>query len=416
MSKSGIPLAQMAGSARAKAIQEALMPHLRAAGTREVETKIGKTARFFENARHRGSLRLNDFLAACSALELDPIEFLRDAWGDQSAPEVRTPRIVGRARQRLADADAGPGIGEERLAALASALQSKPRQTRAALQREIVRATKAELPRALGLYGSCLRFESDLDRASVVLARAREMAQQLTLPRVEADLLIRMGYVGLEKNRLAEATRHAEQATVISARIDDREAEGIGFLTMGTFRYYGKDYRGSLEDLEAALRLSTDPRQLVAALQCRAHCFLALDEATHARDAIRRAREIPAQPDWIEGYLAWTEARLTRGSERLDLLAAARDAIPLQRAADRALATIELVEEALAMERRDIAAREARTLHAVVEKTHNPRVERAILQLIHHQTTLTPLFVAGIRQAVEKAHQRRLSRLIGTPH
>lgn len=90
------------------------------------------------------------------------------------------------------------------------------------------------MPRVLGLYGSCLRIESDLDRAWIVLTRAREMARELQLPSAEADLLIRLANVTLEKNQLSRAHRYAERSTVISARIGDAEGKGVGFFTDGS--------------------------------------------------------------------------------------------------------------------------------------------------------------------------------------
>ncbi len=415
MSKDGIPLAQVVGRAGAKAIQEALKPQLRAAGIRKVEAQIGKTARFFENVRHRGAIRLVDFLAACSALELEPVEFIRDALGDQIAPEVRTPRIVGRAQARIAGD--GPGIGEDRLVALASALQSRPRQTRTALSRELNRAKKDELPRILGLYGSCLRIESDIDRAWVVLTRARKMARELRLPDVEADLLIRLAYVSLEKNQLSKAQRYAEQSTVICARLRDDEGEGTGFFTMGMFCYYAGAYRESLDDFDATLKYTKKPERRLATQQCRAHCLIRLNREDEAREAIRQAREVSQQPDgWVHGKLTWTEARLSYGTARLECLKAARKALSRERPADCALVTVELIEEALAINRLDIVEEEASDLCALLSKTGNPRVEKAILHLVRHQTRLTPPYVAQIRRAVEKAQARRLSRLIGSSH
>jgi hypothetical protein len=78
--------------------------------------------------------------------------------------------------------------------------------------------------------------------------------------------------------------------------------------------------------------------------------------------------------------------------------------------------TVELIEQALAIDRQDLAKMEASRLCTLLEKTGNPRVEQAILHLTRHQTKLTPPYVAQIRRAVEEAQARRLSRLIGSSH
>ncbi len=284
------------------------------------------------------------------------------------------------------------------------------------MSREITRAKREELPRVLGLYGSSLRVESDLDRAKMVLASARDLARELGLRAAEADVLIRSAYVSLERDRLPEAMRKAEEATVIAARFDDREGEGIGFLTMGMFRYYSREYSESLEDFHAALRCSTIPKQRIAAHQISALSLIELDQEAQARQEIEAARKIsPGDDMWVRGKLAWTEARLVCGARRLDLLGAARDALS-KRPADRALVMVELIEEALMIGRKDLAERETLDLCSLLEKTGNRRVERAIHYLVSHQPRLTSEMVMKIRQAIEAAQARRLSRLIRSDH
>ena len=414
MSGSDLPLPQVIGQAQTRALQEALKPRLRAVGVRRIEERIGKPGRYFENIRQRGNLKVKDYLAACAALGLDPADVLREALGDDIVPEVRPPRIVATAWKRIGKA--GPGLGEARLAELESALQADPRQARGALSREIVRASRDELPRVLGLYGSSLRVESDLDRARVVLSNARDLARELGLRAAESDILIRTSYVSLERDRLQEAMRTAKDATVLSARLGDREGEGIGFLTMGMFRYYCKQYGESLEDFQAVLRLSTIPKKLIAAHQASAASLLELNRKGEALQEIQSAREHSSGVDaWLMGKLAWTEARLVDGAERLDLLMKARDGLS-KRPADRALLMVELIEEALLSGRKDIAERQTLELCSLLEKTGNRRVERAIHYLVSHQRRLNSGMATKIRQAVEVAQAQRLSRLIRGDH
>ncbi len=69
----------------------------------------------------------------------------------------------------------------------------------------------------LGLYGSALRIESDLERAEVVIKEAREIARALDLPAVEPGLLLRMAYLELEREHPTTALRWAQEATLASA-------------------------------------------------------------------------------------------------------------------------------------------------------------------------------------------------------
>jgi len=409
MSREGASLPQVIGIAQTTAIQEALKRRLRAVGVHRVERRIGKPERFFANSRQRGKLKVQDFLATCSALELDPVEFIGEALGDQISPEIRPPRIVETAWSRIRND--GPGLGEERLAEIESMLQSNPRKTRGALSRAVSRANNEELPRILGLYGSCLRLETNLDRAKVVLVHARDIAVELEVPAAEADILIRLAYVALEKNQFSHGMRRAADAIVISARIHDREGQGIGFLTMGTFEYYRDEFVEALKDFGATLQYAVGSRQLIAAHQFTALCFIELNQEDEARAAIGRAKKISPQFDWMEGNLAWTEARLTYGIGRLDLLMKARDSFS-KRPADRALVTVELIEEALKMGHDRIANREAFKLCELLEKTGNPRIEHAIGYLSCNSTMLDSQIVTKIRQALDAAQDRRISRLI----
>jgi hypothetical protein len=77
---------------------------------------------------------------------------------------------------------------------------------------------------------------------------------------------------------------------------------------------------------------------------------------------------------------------------------------------------VELIEEALAVGRYDLAEQEAERLCALTEKTGSPRVERAIFKLIRRRSRLTPALVSRIRETVEAAQAQRLSRLIVSDH
>ena len=415
MSNTDPDYAQLIGRAQTVDLMAALGPHLQAMGVRMVERRIGKPARFFENLRARGTVKVRDLFATCYVLELDPVELMRETVEVRETLKIRPPRIVSRAWKQL-DAD-GPGLGAERLAEFEAELQERPRQTRVAIGKALDRATREELPQLLGLYGSCYRVESDIDRAGVVLGHAREMARRVRLPAAEADILIRMAYVDLERNRPLEAIRKAEDSVILSARIDDREGEGIGFLTMGILRHYSKSYQESLDDFEAALKRSTIPRQRFSIYQCSAACLIELNREADARCAVESAREISSRVEtWLQGKLSWVEARLTDGAERLAHLMAARNALSSKRPADCALVTVEVIEEALALKRYDLAEQEAMRLCTLTEKTGSPRVERAMRQLINRRTMLTPALVTKIRETIETAQARRLSRLIVSNH
>jgi hypothetical protein len=103
-------------------------------------------------------------------------------------PETRPPRIVAAAWKAIHSP--GEGIGAERLAELEAMVQSEAGRARGILKRELGRAGRQEVPQVLGYYGSCLRIETDLGRAELVLKEAREIAVAVDAPKVEAEVLL----------------------------------------------------------------------------------------------------------------------------------------------------------------------------------------------------------------------------------
>ncbi len=394
-----------------KRVHEALKPLLTAAGVRAVERQVGRPERFFQKTRERDALRLSDYLATCATLDLDPARLLAQALEGSVEPEIRRPRMVAAAWKRLDD-NANPGLGEERLAELDTAVQEKPRQTREAIKDELDQASREQVPRLLGLYATCLRVESDLPRAALVLKQALEMAQTPELAAAEPDLLIRLAYVVFEQQRIALALRHSMEATLAYGCLGDREGEGRGYLTTGMFRYYSHDYRRALRDLDASLKRLTAPHQVFSAHQVAGLCWLELDFEEEARLAAGRARELASEVSpWSLAKLDWLESRLADGGARLDRLAAARAGLSPDRPDDCALVTIELIEEAVALERSEVAERETTELCALLDRTSSPRIEAAILHLIRHRSRLSPRLVAKVRRSMERARDRRLAHL-----
>ncbi len=412
MSRSGDPQLVVIGDAQTRAIQDALKPHLRAAGVRTVERRLNKTARFFQNARLRGSLRVRDLMAACAALELDPVELVSTALDGQKVAETRPPRVVGRAWQQL-DRSSAQGLDPAAFARLQASLQTDPRGARGEIRQAIEDAFGDEVPLLLGLYGSALRLESDLPRAAVVLRSAAEIARAADSPAAEADVLLRRSYLALEREEHTRAIRYAERAVVLFGRLDDREGEGRGYLARGTFQFYTHCYRDALRDFQATLDRSTVVPRLIAAHQGRAFCWLELDQVEQARREVTAARQLSSQlPGWMEGNLLWLDARLAQGKERLRYFQMAQAHLR-ERPADCAQVTVELIETALACGNDRVAFAEATGLCALVEQNaKNPRVQKAVTHLIRHRTRLTPELVARIRGAIDRSRAERLAHLL----
>ncbi len=405
------PLARIVGDAQTKTVQEALKPYLHAAGVQSVEQRIGKPHRFFENVRYRGTLRLRDYLATCTVLEIEPGGLITQALGDEVAADIRRPRFLASAWKRIRED--GPGLGDERLAELEVLTRQSPGKGRALLSRGLRQAACDEVPRILGLCASSFRVENDLARANLVLKEAAEIARTLELPAAEADLLVRRAYVCLENEHPLAALQFAERATVSYTRLDDREGQAKAFLAMGSFRFYIHDYPGALQDFEAAAARSTSPWRRIAVHQCTAFCWLALDQVAAAHREAELARALAPQVEpWMGGKLSWLEARLASGPARLDHLRSAREALAPGRPADCAMVTIELIEELLAVDRDKEAERECLGLCALIERTGNPRIDRALARLIRHRKRLTSELVARIRQALERSQNRRLSSFL----
>ncbi len=406
-------VAQILGEAQTRAVHEALKPHLRAAGVGLVEERIGKPRRFFENVRHRGTLRLKDFLATCATLELDPVELVKAALDDRIAPDVRPPRIVTAAWKRLRDD--GPGLGEERMAELAAAVQAEPKKTRVALARELPSASREELPRLLGLYASAYRVESDLTRAELVLRQAREIARALELREAEPDLLIRMAYVALEREQVHDALRWAKEATLGHVRCGDQEGQGRGFRTLGMLRYYMGEHREALYEVETALAQLTNPLHRLASHQLAGLCHAGMGALDEALRQVAAARALATDaPRWMLGKLTWLEARLERAPTNLDLLQLAKEDLRPSRPADCALLTIELIGEALEVGQEALVEQEVTGLCALLERDLNPRIEQAIARLVRNRCTLTQPLVSRIRRSIEKGQSRRLATLVSS--
>ncbi len=392
-------------------VHDALKPLLTAAGVRVVERKIGRPRRFFQKTRERDAMRLSDYLATCMALDQDPAPLLAQALEGHVEPEVRPPQVVAAAWQQL-EQPARPGLGRIRLAELEAAVQAEPRATREAIRDEIGQASREEVPHLLGYYGSCLRVQSDLARAVLVLREALRMTEAPELEAAEPDLLIRLAYAVFEQQRIAPALRHSMEATLAYGRLGDREGEGMGYLATGMFRYYARDYRRALRDLDASLQRTTSPGDQFAAHQVGALCWLGLENEENARRGAARARELASEvPAWSVAKLDWLESRLTRGTARLERLGAARDRLYPHRPGDCALVTVELIAEAVDLGQHEVAEAETTGLCALLERTSSPRIEAAILHLIRHRSRLSPRLVAKARRAVERARDRRLAQL-----
>lgn len=284
-------------------VHEILKKRLAAAGVRAVEERIGRPFQFFSKTRERDRLRLSDFLATCAVLEEDPDVLLGQALDGEVPPEVRPPRIVRDAQQRLSIG--GAGLGATRLAELEASFQEDPREIRDTIAQDIARSSAEEAPHLLGIYASALRVDGDLTHALLVLQAALEMTRTLELPRIEADLLIRLAYVTLDRQSPLHALRHAQEGTLGYSRLNDREGEGKGFLAAGMFRYYNRDYRNAIRDLEATLERSRLPARLIAAHQIQALCWLGLDETEQARVKAAEAQRCAHQAaPWIRGKLS----------------------------------------------------------------------------------------------------------------
>lgn len=412
MSRFDRPLSVLIGEAETRTIQEALKPRLRAAGVSTIEDRLNKPRRFFQNARLRGSLRLTDFLAVCDALDLDPAQLISTALQGNIPPETRPPAVLLMAWEQIRQDR--KGIGRDRIQQLQDSLPTDPGGTRIAIEQELPRAAPDEVPLLLGLSGSALRLQTDLARAALLLKEAREIARELNLSAIEADLLIRLSYVALENNNLPQAIRFSDHGIVLFARLDDRIGQGRAFLARGTFQFYRHDYHEALQDFQATIRRSTVFGHLAAAHQGSAFSWIELKNHDEARRAAAQAQKLrPHLPAWKQANLSWLDARLSSGAERIEHLQVAQAILCPYRPADCVQVTVELIEAALDLDDEALAIRETTGLCALIEQTGaNPRVQQAVMALIRHQTRLTPQLVAKIRTAIDRARAQRLSHLL----
>ncbi len=395
-------------------VHETLKPLLAGAGVRAVEERIGRPRQFFQKSREKDGLRLSDYLATCTVLGEVPETLLAQALAGQIPAEIRPPRIVGVAWKRI-DMEC-EGLGKQRLAKLESSYQIDPKGTQQAIKADLEHSSKLEIPQLLGVYASALRVDAKLAHAFLVLREAQEMARILDAPLVGADLLIRLAYVTLERLGPAQALRYAQEGTLAYARLDDREGEGKGFLAAGMLRYYGKDYREALKDLQATVKRSQTATRTVGAYQIQALCWLSLDEPEEARNRAAQARRLVSQtPPWMRGKLAWLDARLSHGAIRVGHLRAAQTDLSSSRPSDCIMVTIELIEEYLSSGCLDKAAGEIPILCTLAERAAECRqVQQAVSSLVQHRARLTPKLVTDLRSALDRARNRRHSNVANT--
>ncbi len=403
-------LARLLGERQAGLVQDALKLHLRLAERKRIGERIGRTPRFFENARYRGTMQLADFFATCAALELDPIEFAAAALAEVEQPEIRQPRIVKAAWQQIHTR--GTGLGEPRLRELETSLREEPRATRQTLSSELLRAAREEVPLVLGLYGSALRVEAELSKAEFVIHEALAIAHACGLPACAPDLLNRLSYVSLEQEKPQRALREAQEATLAATRLRATADMGRGFLTLSMLRYYNEEYHEGVRDARAALTYLADPTLQLGAHQTAGLCYAALNESARAREHITTAWTLaPSAPTWMHGKLYWLEARFLIGAKRRERLRCAQT--HLDRPADRLLVTVELVEDLLAVGETEAAVAEIPRLCTLVEAAAECRqVQRAVSRLVGERSTLSPALIANLQQVLERAQDRQLARII----
>ncbi len=394
-------------------LHQTLKPILITAGVRSIEEQIGRPQLFFQRARERpDALRVSDYLATCAVLDREPGELLTTALREDPLAEIRPPRIVAHARKHISSP--GSGLGTDQLAALDHSFNTDPKKTLKAVKLALPDASRNELPRLLGIYGSALRIEADLSHAAVVLHHAIAIARDLELPEAVADLLIRLAYVALERQGPSHALRHAQEGTLAYTRLGDQEGQAKGFLALGMFRYYSHDYHQAIDEAQAALERSQVSDRIVSTHQLRAFSWIELDEPDKARDALTQAQQHAATvAPWIRGKLSWGQARLAFGDTRCNHLKAAQTDLATSRPGDALMATLELIEEFLALDQLGEAGREIPAVCNLVERAGECRqVQERVSRLIQHHSRLTPELIADLRRAMDRARDRRLSSVV----
>lgn len=405
-------LARIAANRSMRRLHETLKPILISAGVRGVETQIGRPQLFFQRTRERDALRMSDYLAACVTLDQDPAELLAKALRAKIDPEIRRPRIVSAAWKRISTP--GVGLGEQRIQELEALRPLNRKKLRVLLKQELDRAAQDELPLILGLYASVLQFDGDLSHSALVFQEAIEMARTLEVLAVEAHLLIRMAYMALEWQSPVHALKHAQEGTLAYACLGELEGEARGFLAMGLFRYYTKDYHRSLQYNQAALDRSEKPKLRFSAHLNSAFCSLALDQEEQSHRFAEKAQQLASQVDApMRAKLLWFQARISYNTSRFDQLKATQEDLAVSRPADCLLVTLELIEEYLSHGRLDKAAEEIPLLCDLVEHAAECRqVQQAVSRLIRHRSRLTPQLTENVRRALDRARDRRLTNLV----
>ncbi len=178
--------------------------------------------------------------------------------------------------------------------------------------------------------------------------------------------------------------------------------------------YYSHEYHEALADFQAVLERSRVPARIVGSYQFQALCWIELDDPDKARDMAAQAQQhTTTVAPWIQGKLSWLEARLAFGPTRCHHLKAAQTDLTSGRPGDALMATLELIDEYLALDQLEKADQEIPAVCDLVERAGECRqVQERVSRLIRHHSRLTPKLIADLRRALDRARDRRLSNVV----
>ena len=314
--------------------------------------------------------------------------------------------------------DPAASLGAEWLEDLDARRQVEPEAVIAELAAHLHQVEAAHLPRALGIWGSALWVQIDLEAAAYVNRRALRLARTAGDDAAVADLLLRRGNVVADAGDHTRALALADLAAGISGRSGDQAGRGIAAGDQAKWLYYCNRPKESTAAAERALELLPEslPVHRAAAYSGLSLCYLEFGDLTRAQELSEAAERLPVGP-WERGKLARIRARICRKlgnrSEAVEHLWRAVEILQDLHHGETVAISLELVQELL--ENGD--AREARrvcgTMHRLAAPLHrNPIISAAVTELLRitvsgRSEEFSVDLVRRVRAVVERERSRK---------
>ena len=349
-------------------------------------------------------------------LGLNPVKFVRRALDHEGGweldvPQGDAPKVVKKARDRVAAGLEGAGLGEAFLRTLDEQRNREPGRAVALAEWAVDHVELALLPRLLGVLGSAYRLQFRLNEAEHSIFAGIEICLGMDGdPFLISSLFTRLSYVVSNQGDRQSALELAERAALLSLRNGDSDGAGRALVAQGIWLYYLDRVGEGIQTLESALQfLSTESRRnRFAALQCLGFSYQKTGDLEGALSKVDASQDVLPEGDgWAEGKLLWLRGRIYADLKELDQAASAMEGVVAifwdLHFGEAALATCELIRIRLKQGYVEESLSLASSMRALVEPLrHNMIISAAIVDLLRSgRQGLTLTLVRQVMSQIE---------------